>query len=331
MKAIIAFRHGSLDVLQLRDVPKPEPLPNEVLIHNRFVGVNFVDTQHRSGSYYPVALPLIPGTEASGVVAAVGSDVTDFHVADRVAYAGYMGGNYAEYTRVPQDRLVLVPNTMPLELAAASLLQGLTAYMLAHQVYPLQSGDAALIHAAAGGVGLLLVQMAKRLGAVVIGTTSSAQKALLVSQAGADHVIVHTQVDFEDTTMQLTNQQGVSVVYDGVGGSMFEKNVSVLRTRGYLVAFGLANGRPVPLDISRLSGITGTKNRGSLSVTWASVNDYITTAEHLRAAADTVFGSILRGQLRIHITGVFPLEQAAQTHLLLESRATSGKLLLKVS
>jgi NADPH2:quinone reductase len=155
--------------------------------------------------------------------------------------------------------------------------------------------------------------------------TSSAQKALLVSQAGADHVIVHTEADFEDTTMKLTNEQGVTVVYDGVGGSMFEKNLSVLRTRGHLVSFGLANGRPVPLDISRLSGITGTKNRGSLSVTWASVNDYITTAEHLRAAANTVFGSILRGQLRIHITGVFPLEQAAQTHMLLESRATSGK------
>jgi len=331
MKAIIVYEHGSPDALQLRDVPMPEPLPNEVLIHNHFVGVNFVDTQHRAGSYYPVALPLIPGTEASGVVAAVGSDVTDFCVADRVAYAGYMGGSYAEYSCVPQDRLVPVPNAMPLEHAAASLLQGLTAYVLAHQVYPLQSGDAALIHAAAGGVGLLLVQMAKRLGAVVIGTTSSAQKALLVSQAGADHVIVHTQVDFEDTTMQLTNQQGVSVVYDGVGGSMFEKNVSVLRTRGYLVAFGLANGRPVPLDISRLSGITGTKNRGSLSVTWASVNDYIATAEHLRACADAVFGAVLRGHLRLHITGVFPLEQAAQTHLLLESRATSGKLLLKVS
>ena len=226
---------------------------------------------------------------------------------------------------------MLYSNAMPLEHAAASLLQGLTAYVLAHQVYPLKSGDVALIHAAAGGVGLLLVQMAKQLGAIVIGTTSSAQKALLVSQAGADHVIVHTQTDFEDTTMQLTNQQGVSVVYDGVGGSMFEKSLSVLRTRGYLVAFGLANGRPMPLDISRLSGITGTKNRGSLFVTWASINDYMTTAEHLRACADAVFGAVLRGQLRLHITGVFPLEQAAQTHLLLESRATSGKLLLKVS
>jgi len=331
MKAIIVYEHGSPDALQLRDVPMPEPLPNEVLIHNHFVGVNFVDTQHRAGSYYPVALPLIPGTEASGVVAAVGSDVTDFCVAERVAYAGYMGERYAEYTCVPQDRLVPVPNAMPLEHAAASLLQGLTAYVLAHQVYPLQSGDVALIHAAAGGVGLLLVQMAKQLGAVVIGTTSSAQKALLVSQAGADHVIVPTQADFEDTTMQLTNQQGVSVVYDGVGGSMFEKNVSVLRTRGYLVAFGLANGRPMPLDISRLSGITGIKNRGSLFVTWASTNDYMTTAEHLRACADAVFGAVVRGHLRLHIRGMFPLEQAAQTHLLLESRATSGKLLLKVT
>ena len=220
---------------------------------------------------------------------------------------------------------------MPLEQAAAGLLQGLTAHVLAHQVYPLKSGDVAVIHAAAGGVGLLLVQMAKQLGAVVIGTTSSAQKALLVSQAGADRVIVHTQTDFEDATMRLTNQQGVSVVYDGVGGSMFEKSLSVLRTRGYLVAFGLANGRPMPLDISRLSGITGTKNRGSLFVTWVSTNDYMTTAENLRACADAVFGAVLRGQLRLHITGVFPLEQAAQTHLLLESRATSGKLLLKVT
>src|SRR2546426_36643 len=240
MKAIIVHEHGSPDVLQLRDVPIPEQLPDEVLIQNHFVGVNFVDTQHRAGLYYPVALPLIPGTVASGVVAAVGSDVTDFRVADRVAYAGYMGGNYAEFTCVPHDRLVSVPDALPLEQATAGLLQGLTAYVLAHQVYPLQSGDAALIHAAAGGVGLLLVQMAKRLGAVVIGTTSSAQKALLVSQAGADHVIVHTQVDFEDTTMQLTNQQGVSVVYDGVGGSMFEKNVSVLRTTNTIIHDGNA-------------------------------------------------------------------------------------------
>jgi NADPH2:quinone reductase len=331
MKAIIVYEHGSPDVLQLSDVPIPEPLPYEVLIHNHFVGVNFVDTQHRAGLYYPITLPLIPGTEASGVIAAVGSDVTDFRVADRVAYAGYMGGNYAEFTCVPHDRLVSVPEAMPLDQAAACLLQGLTAYVLTHEVYQVQSGDVALIHAAAGGVGLLLVQMAKQLGATVIGTTSSVQKALLVSQVGADHTIVHTQADFEESTMQLTNQQGVSVVYDGVGGSISEKSLSVLRTRGYLVEFGLANGRPMPLDISRLSGITGTKNRGSLFVTWASTNDYLTTPEHLRACADAVFGAVLGGRLRLHIAGVFPLEQAAQAHLLLESRATSGKLLLQVT
>src|SRR2546428_7093009 len=159
MKAIIVHEHGSPDVLQLRDVPIPEPLPDEVLIQNHFVGVNFVDTQHRAGLYYPVALPLIPGTEASSVIAALGSDVTDFRVADRVAYAGYMGGNYAEFTCVPHDRLASVPAATPLEQAAAGLLPGVTAYVLAHQGYPVKSGDVALIHAAAGGVGVRLGQM----------------------------------------------------------------------------------------------------------------------------------------------------------------------------
>ncbi|MBV9228909.1 MAG: quinone oxidoreductase [Chloroflexi bacterium] len=331
MKAILVSRHGPPEVLQIRDLPIPEPLPGEVLVHNHFVGVNFVDTQHRAGLYYPIALPLIPGTEASGVVAAVGADVPGFSVGDRVAYAGYMGGNYAEYTCVPHERLVAVPAALPLEQAAAGLLQGLTAYMLTHEAYQLQPGNVALIHAAAGGVGLLLVQMAKHLGATVIGTTSSAQKGLLVSRAGADHVIVHTQTDIEEATIQLTNQQGVSVVYDGVGGSLFEKSLNVLQTRGSLVAFGLAGGQPQPLEFSRLSGLTGTKNRGSLFVTWASLTDYLTTAEHLRTCADAVFGMILGGQLRLHVTGVFPLEQAAQTHDLLETRATSGKLLLQVT
>jgi NADPH:quinone reductase len=330
MKAIVVDRHGPPDVLQLRNISVPEPLPNEVLVRNHFVGVNFVDTQHRAGANYPIALPLIPGTEAAGVVAAVGAEVNNFRVADRVAYAGYMGGNYAEYTCVPQERLVHVPDAMPLEHAAASLLQGLTAYMLAHQGYPLQAGDVALIHAAAGGVGLLLVQMAKQRGAVVIGTTSSPQKALQVSQAGADHVIVHTQTDFEEATIRLTSERGVSVVYDGVGGAMFGKNVRVLRTCGVLVLFGLADGKPMPLDISQLSGITGTNNRGSLSVRWASVNDYIATDNNLRSCATIIFDQILRAQLRLHIADVFPLEQAMQAHQLLESRATSGKLLLKV-
>jgi NADPH:quinone reductase len=330
VKAIVIAQHGAPEVLQLSDVPIPEPRPGEALVQNHVVGVNFVDTQHRAGLYYPIALPLIPGTEASGIVAAVGAQVTDFHVGDRVAYAGYMGGNYAEYTAVPQDRLVPVPDALPFEQAAASLLQGLTAYVLTHQVYAVNPGDRVLIHAAAGGVGSLLVQMAKQLGAVVIGTTSSAQKAAIVSQLGADHVIISTQTNVADATLQLTDQQGVHVVYDGVGGPLFEQNVRVLRTRGHLVLFGLSSGQPMPLDISHLSGITGSNNRGSLSVTFASANDYLTQAEQLRTSAAAVFDAVIRGQLQLRITGVFPLEQAAQAHRLLESRATTGKLLLQV-
>ena len=330
MKAIVIAQHGAPEVLQLSDVPIPEPRPDEALVQNHVVGVNFVDTQHRAGLYYPIALPLIPGTEASGIVAAVGAQVTDFHVGDRVAYAGYMGGNYAEYTAVPQDRLVPVPDALSFDQAAASLLQGLTAYVLTHQVYTVQPGDHVLIHAAAGGVGSLLVQMAKQLGAVVIGTTSSAQKAAIVSQLGADHVIISTDTDVADATLRLTDQQGVHVVYDGVGGPLFEQNVRVLRTRGHLVLFGLSSGQPMPLDVSRLSGITGTNNRGSLSVTFASANDYLTQAEQLRTSAAAVFDAVVRGQLQLRITGVFPLEHAAQAHRLLESRATTGKLLLQV-
>lgn len=330
MKAIVVSRHGSPDVLEIRDVPVPEPGPEHVLVHNHYIGVNFVDTQHRSGLYYPVTLPLIPGTEAAGIVAAIGTNVTDFQIGDRVAYAGYMGGNYAEFTSVPQQRLVPVPDALPLDQAAASLLQGLTAYVLTHRVYQVKPGDAVLIHAAAGGVGSLLVQMCKRLGAFVIGITSSAQKASIVSAAGADQVIVSPQEDFEVTTMRLTDEQGVHVVYDGVGGPAFEKNLSVLRACGYLVLFGLASGQPMPLDVSRLSGITGTNNRGSLFVTFASANDYLATTEQLRAYAAVVLDDVSRGHLHLRITGVFPLAEAAEAHALLESRASSGKILLQV-
>ena len=330
MKAIVVYQYGSPETLEFCNIPVPEPHPHEVLVQNHFIGVNFVDTQHRAGQYYVVPLPLIPGTEAAGMVATIGSEVTDFQVGDRVAYAGYMGGNYAEYTCVPQGRLVSVPDTISLEQAAACLLQGLTAYVFTHRVFALKAGDTALIHAAAGGVGLLLVQMAKQLGATVIGTTSSEQKALIARQAGVDHIIIYTQADFVDATMQFTNQQGVSVVYDGVGGTAFEKNLDVLQSCGYLVLFGQANGQPAPLDISRLSGITGSKNRGSLFVTWASSNDYLTTTEQLRTCAQAVFSAIQHDQLHLHITSVFPLEQARQAHILLESRATTGKLLLQV-
>src|SRR5690242_1344181 len=192
MKAIVIRQHGGPEVLTLEEVPVPAPEANQVLVRNHFVGVNFVDLQHRAGLYYPVALPLIPGTEAAGEVTAVGDAVTDFHPGDRVAYAGYMGGDYAEWTCVPQDRLVAVPAELSLEQAAAVLLQGTTAYVLTHDVYPVRPGEWVLVHAAASGVGALLVQMAKDRGAPVIGTTSAAQKAALVRQAGTDEVVVST-------------------------------------------------------------------------------------------------------------------------------------------
>jgi NADPH:quinone reductase len=280
--------------------------------------------------YYPIQLPIIPGVEAAGVVAAVGSAVTDFRVGDRVAYAGYMGGNYAEYTAVPQDRLVPVPDALPLEQAAASLMQGQTAYVLTHQVYSLKGGEFAVIHAAAGGVGLWLVQMAKQLGAVVVGTTSSILKADAARAAGADHVFLYDDPAIDESVLKLTDGQGVHVVYDGVGGAMFEKSLGLLRTRGYLVEYGQSGGQPLPFDITRLSGITGSQNRGSLFVTWASASDYLTTPEASRTCAEVLFSSMIDGSLQTYITDVFPLEDAPKAHQLLESRTISGKLLLKI-
>jgi NADPH2:quinone reductase len=331
MKTMMVRRHGPPDVLELCETPRPAPGPEEVVVENHVIGVNFVDTQHRAGLYYPVALPLIPGTEAAGVVAAVGAQVDGFRVGDRVAYAGYMAGVYAEYAAVPQERLVPVPAALPLEQAAAGLLQGLTADVLAHQAYPLQPGDSALVHAAAGGVGALLVQMAAQRGAVVIGTTSSTDKAALVRRAGAQHVIVHTQEDLEEAALRLTDQRGVCVVYDGVGGALFAPSLNVLRARGSLITYGQAGGPPPPLDVARLSGLTGTRNRGSLCVRWVVIEEYLETAAQRRAGAATVFEAILTGGLRLHIADAFPLEEAAHAHRLLESGATSGKLLLQVA
>jgi NADPH2:quinone reductase len=331
MKAMIVHRHGPPEALEPVDLPRPEPRPDEVVVENHFIGVNFVDTQHRAGLYYPVTLPLIPGVEASGVVTAVGTGVAGFRVGDRVAYAGHMSGVYAEYAPVPQEWLVVVPDALSLQQAAAGLLQGITAHVLTHQVYAVQPGESALIHAAAGGVGSLLVQLAKQRGALVLGAASSPEKAALARRLGADHVIVHTLADLEEAVMTLTGGQGVSVVYDGVGGARLEQSLRVLRARGRLVLFGQAGGAPPPLDVSRLSGLTGSSRRGSLSVTWASVNDYLTTSVERRTCAEAIFGAILRGALRLHIAEVLPLERAAHAHRLLESGATSGKLLLRVA
>jgi NADPH:quinone reductase len=328
MKAVSIHRHGGPEVLQITDMFTPSPKRGEVLVRNKAIGVNFVDTQHREGSPYPVSLPLVPGIEAAGIVETIGEDVAEFKVGDRVGYAGYMGGNYAEYTVVPQTKLVPIPNEVSFELAAASLLQGITAHALSHSVYPIKAGDTVLIQAAAGGVGLLLVQMAKRLGATVIGTVSSPEKAHLAQSLGADHVINYTNQDFESETIRLTNGAGVHVVYDGVGKTTFDKGIKVLRAQGYMVVYGLSSGSVPLFDINRLSGITGSGNQGSLFLTWATSSDYTSKREDLLKRACDVLGWVADGSLKIHIARTFPLAQAAEAHRLLQNRQSVGKLLL---
>ncbi len=328
MKAIILYEHGGPEVLQVEDIPMPIPKDGEILVKNRAIGVNFVDTQHRAGQNYPVRLPLIPGTEAAGIVEAVGTGVSLFKVGDRVGYAGYMGGNYAEYTLVPEEKLVPIPAGVSFELAAASLLQGMTAHCLSHSVYPIKENDTVLIHAAAGGVGLFLVQMAKRRGATVIGTVSNPEKAEFVRGVGADHVIDYSQADFETETMRLTDGAGVQVVYDSVGRATFDKGINVLRAQGYMVVFGLTSG-PVPLfDINRLSGITGSGNKGSLYLTWATLNDYSANRADLLWHAREVLDWIAEGTLKVYVARTLPLTEAVEAHRLLESRQLMGKVLL---
>jgi NADPH:quinone reductase len=328
MKAIRIYEHGGPEILLITDIATPEPHAREVLVKNEAIGVNFVDTQHRAGLYYPVDLPLILGIEAAGVVEAVGSEVTEFAVGDRVGYAGYLGGVYADYTVVPEARLVPVPSTVDAKMAAASLLQGMTAHFLVDEAYPVKEGDAVLIHAAAGGVGLLLVQMAKMRGATVIGIVSSAEKAQVAREAGADHLIISTQMDFEMETMRLTGGRGVHVVYDSVGRTTFDKSLNVLRARGSMVVFGLSSGPVPPFDVNRLSGITGSGNKGSLFLTFATLNDYAARRQDLLRRARDVLNWIAEGTLTVRLAGTFPLAQAAAAHRLLERREVAGKLLL---
>lgn len=328
MKAILIHQHGGPEVLQLEAIPAPKPQAREVLVKNQAIGVNFVDTQHRAGLNYPVKLPLIPGIEAAGLVEAVGSEVSEFSVGDRVAYAGYMGGNYAQYTVVPAEKLIPIPPRLTFEAAAATLLQGMTAHCLAYSVYPIKAGDRVLIQAAAGGVGLLLVQLAKQQGARVIGAVSTPEKAELVRAVGADHVLVHNQVDFEIETMRLTQGEGVHAVYDSVGRPTFDKGLKVLRAQGYMVVFGLSGG-PVPLfDINRLSGITGSGHKGSLFLTWATLSDYTAKREDLLWRAGEVFDRVAAGSLTVPVARIFPLREAAEAHRLIESRQVIRKVLL---
>jgi NADPH:quinone reductase len=320
MKAIQVSKIGGPEVLTLVDLPVPDPKPNEALVQIEASGVNFIDVYFREGRY-PAPLPFINGQEAAGLVVAVGTDVTTLRIGDRVAYTG-VPGSYAEYAAVPADRLVKLPDELDFNQAAAAMLQGMTAHYLSHATYPIKSGDLVLIHAAAGGVGLLLVQMAKHLGARVIGTAGSSAKAQLARDAGADEVINYTEQDFETETQRLTEGKGVQVVYDGVGKDTFAKDLNVLSPRGYLVLFGGASGAVPAFDLLELT------KHGSLFVTRPSLQHYVSTREELEQRANDVLQMVLRGDLKLRIHKTYPLAEAAQAHRDLEGRKTTGKLLL---
>ena len=320
MKAIQVARVGAPEVLTLIDVPVPDPKPNEALVQIKAAGVNFIDVYFREGRY-PAPIPFINGQEAAGIIVAVGPDVTTLRLGDRVAYTGLLG-SYAEYAAVPADRLVKIPDELDFEQAAAAMLQGMTAHYLSHSTYPIKTGETALIHAAAGGVGLLLVQMAKQLGARVIATAGSEAKSQLARQAGADEVIIYTEQDFEVETQRLTGNQGVHVVYDGVGRDTFARDLNVLRPRGYLVLFGGASGAVPPFDLLELT------KHGSLFVTRPSLQHYVARREELEQRSNEVLQMIVRGDLKLRIYKKYPLEDVRQAHHDLEGRKTTGKLLL---
>jgi len=321
MQAIQVSQTGGPEVLAAVELPVPTPKPNEALVQIKAAGVNFIDVYFREGRY-PTSLPFVNGQEAAGVVTEVGDEVTTLKRGDRVAYTSALG-SYAEYAAVPASRLVKIPDELDFEQAAAAMLQGMTAHYLVHSSYPLKKGETALIHAAAGGVGLLLVQMAKTIGARVIATAGTPEKAQLARDAGADECIVYTEADFETETRRLTDGAGVHVVYDGVGKATFDKDLNVLRPRGYLVLFGGSSGAVPPFDLIKLS------QKGSLFITRPTLAHYTLTREELEWRANDVLGSIARGELKLRIHKVYPLAEAEQAHRDLEGRKTTGKLLLK--
>jgi NADPH2:quinone reductase len=320
MKAIQVQKTGGPEVLTLTDLPIPKPKVNEAVVKIAAIGVNFIDVYFREGRY-PAPLPFVDGQEAAGTVTEVGSEVTSIKPGDRVAYTGVIGA-YAEYSAVPADRLVHVPDKITDQQAAATMLQGMTAHYLVNSTYRLKKGETALIHAAAGGVGLLLVQMAKNIGARAIGTVGTEEKAKLAREAGADEVILYTQQDFEVETKRLTENKGVHVVYDGVGKSTFEKGLNVLRPRGYMVLFGGASGAVPPFDPIALS------QKGSLFLTRPSLLHYIATREELEQRSNDVLGAVAADKLKLRIGHVYKLEEVQQAHRDLEGRKTTGKILL---
>lgn len=320
MKAIQITKHGGSEAMEYKDVPTPDPGADEVLLKLGACGVNFIDVYQRTG-LYPVNLPYILGLEGAGSVEQIGNDVSSFSIGDSVAFTGAAGA-YAEYVVVPAGKLVRLPQEIDFRSAAAVMLQGMTAHYLAFSTYPLKSGDTCLVHAAAGGVGLLLVQMAKQCGARVFGTVSTEEKAALARSAGADEVILYTQKDFEQDVKSLTDGKGVNVVYDSVGKDTFEKSLNCLSLQGYLVLYGQSSGPVPPFDPAILN------TKGSLFLTRPSLFHYIADRASLEKRAEEVLDWVAKGQLNLRIEHVFPLAEAADAHSSLEGRKTTGKVLL---
>ena len=321
MKSIRVHAPGGPEALRYEDVPTPTPGPGQALVKIEAAGVNYVDIYERTG-LYNAPMPFTLGREAAGVVAAVGADVHDIAVGDRVAYQG-VSGAYAEYAVVPADRLVPLPDGVSTKQGAAAMLQGMTAHYLACTTYPLQRGDTCLIHAAAGGVGLLLVQIAKKIrGARVIGTVSTEEKAALARGAGADDVILYTKEAFEPAVKRITGGAGVQVVYDSVGIDTFFHGLDCLTPRGMMVLFGQSSGPVGPIDPQLLN------QKGSLFLTRPSLRHYVATRAELLERAGQVFSWIREGLLTLRIGHEFPLAEAAEAHRQLEARATTGKVVL---
>jgi NADPH:quinone reductase len=320
MKAIRVHEHGGPGVLKLETVPDPVPAAGQALVRLEAVGVNFIDCYFRKGAY-PTALPFTPGSEGAGVVVAIGAGVSDVAVGDRVASQGFSGA-YAQLAVAPADRLVVLPDGLSARDGAAAMLQGMTAHYLAASTHTLQAGDCCLVHAAAGGVGLLLCQIARRHGAFVIGTVSTEEKAALARDAGANETILYTKQDFVAEVKRITGGAGVQVVYDSVGATTFLPGLDCLAPRGMMVLFGQSSGAVAPIDPQLLNG------KGSIFLTRPTLGHYVATPAELRWRAGEVLGWIRDGSLRLRIDRELPLARAADAHRALEARETSGKVLL---
>jgi NADPH:quinone reductase len=320
MKAIRIQRTGGPEVMELVEMPVPHPKPNEVLVKVQVAGVNTIDRQFRDGSLR-TPLPFIPGQEGAGVVESVGAQTKVVKAGDRVAWSGTLG-SYADYVASPEQHLVPIPPSISDEQAAAAMMHGLTAHYLVNDAHKLKAGETALVHAAAGGVGLLVVQLAHAVGARVIGTVSSEEKARLAREAGADEVIVFTTQDFEAEVKRLTGGKGVDVVYDGVGKDTFEKNLNVMKMRGMLVLYGMSSGPVPPVDPAKLS------EKGSLYMARTTLAHFTATREELIARTSALFAMIAAGSLKVQIARKYPLAEAANAHRELEARHLTGKLLL---